>query len=90
MQHQDFNHFENPSFKPIGLSQKILLAGLSIFLFSCLLLGVKIFLTTTIYHTSRNINTLQAQYDILLEEKQRLEKELEIVRSKYLITNLDD
>ncbi|WP_104697305.1 MULTISPECIES: hypothetical protein [unclassified Helicobacter] len=73
-----------------GLSPKSLAGALCILFFSCLLLGTKIFLTSEIYHTSRNINALQAQYDLLVEEKQRLEKELEVVRSKYLITNLDD
>lgn len=73
-----------------GLSPKALAGALCILFFSCLLLGTKIFLTTEIYHTSRSINALQGQYDLLIEEKQRLEKELEVVRSKYLITNLDD
>lgn len=86
---QELIHQED-SLTLVGLSLKTLLSALAILCFISILLGTKIFLTTEIYHTSRNINALQAQYDILIEEKQRLEKELEVVRSHYLITNLDD
>ena len=86
---QELIHQED-SLTLVGLSLQPLLSALAILCFISILLGTKIFLTTEIYHTSRNINALQAQYDILIEEKQRLEKELEVVRSHYLITNLDD
>ncbi|RDU73543.1 hypothetical protein CQA57_05020 [Helicobacter anseris] len=87
---QESIHQETLEIHLNGLSLKSLVCALCILCFSCILLGTKIFLTSEIYRSSRNINVLQAQYDILLEEKQRLEKELEVVRSRYLITNLDD
>lgn len=70
-----------------GLSFYHLILALSILLFTSILIGTKVFLTTEIYRSSRSINNLLAQYQVLLEEKKRLENELEVVRSKYLILN---
>ena len=86
--YEDFDSLNKSHFDGLGL--KALVIAFTILFLVCILLGTKIFLTTEIYRISRNINSLQSQNDILFEEKKRLEKELEVVRSKYLITNLDD
>lgn len=73
-----------------GLGSRTLLTAFAILCFTSMLVGAKIFLTTEIYRSSRTINSLASQNEALLEEKKQLEKELEVVRSRYLIANFGD
>ncbi|TLD80942.1 hypothetical protein LS68_005580 [Helicobacter sp. MIT 05-5293] len=45
----------------------------------------KIYLSSTIYYKSREISSLQTQYDMLLDENKRLKHELEDLRYEFLI-----
>ncbi len=48
----------------------------------------KIYLTNNIYYTSKAIQKLKTQENLLKEEKHRLELELEKQRFKYTIENM--
>ena len=58
--------------------------GLSLFLLVCM---PKVWLSSTIYYTSRDINKLQTQRDLLQEENKRLQNEREKLRYQYLKLN---
>ncbi|MDU7693314.1 MAG: hypothetical protein E7K04_03615 [Helicobacter sp.] len=73
-----------------GLDIKALIGALAILVFSSLILGVRIFLTNKIYTTSRNINVLESQYDMLSAENIRLKRELEVLKYRYLSGELPD
>lgn len=57
-----------------------------IILFVILILFVpKIYLTSTIYYLSKEITSLQAQHNILLEENKHLKHDVEDLRYEFLI-----
>lgn len=58
--------------------------GLFVFLFVCM---PKVWLSSAIYYTSRDINKLQTQRDLLKEENKRLQNEREKLRYQYLKLN---
>lgn len=73
--------------KDEGLNVRYLIyayIGLSLFLLVCM---PKVWLSSTIYYTSRDINKLQTQRDLLQEENKRLQNEREKLRYQYLKLN---
>ncbi len=71
--------------KEINLSVKtLLLVYLSMFLVFALLLP-KIYIGNQIYYLSKEINTLYHKYTALEEERDHLQKQLELVRYKVQI-----
>lgn len=78
--------FENPK---NGLDIGILFVAYAIITFSLIILVPKIYLTSNIYYSSRDIAKLQTQKDLLKEENDRLKRELENIKFKYLMMNLD-
>lgn len=58
--------------------------GLFLFLLVCM---PKVWLSSAIYYTSRDINKLQTQRDLLKEENKRLQSEREKLRYQYLKLN---
>lgn len=59
-----------------------------VILFAILLLFVpKIYLASTIYYLSKEITSLQAQHDMLLEENKHLKHDVEDLRYEFLILN---
>ncbi|WP_120945056.1 MULTISPECIES: hypothetical protein [Helicobacter] len=55
---------------------------------SLVLFAPKIYLTNNIYYTSRAIQKLKGQENLLQEEKRQLQLELEQQRYKYTIENM--
>ncbi|PAF52175.1 hypothetical protein [Helicobacter sp. 13S00477-4] len=72
-----------------GVSINVLFGVYAILIFSLLFCLPKIYLTSNIYYVSRDIDKLQTQQTLLKEENNRLERELEDVKFKYLMMNLD-
>lgn len=72
-----------------GLNIGILFVAYVIIAFSLIILVPKIYLTNNIYYASRDIAKLQTQKDLLTEENDRLKRELEKIKFKYLMMNLD-
>lgn len=73
--------------KDEGLNVRYLIyayIGLSLFLLVCM---PKVWLSSAIYYTSRDINKLQTQRDLLQEENKRLQNEREKLRYQYLKLN---
>ncbi|OBV29730.1 hypothetical protein BKN38_06450 [Helicobacter sp. CLO-3] len=69
---------------PSGLKVSYLIAAYGA-LFAALLVCVpKIWLSSSIYYTSRDITKLQTQSDLLKEENKRLKNEREALRYQYL------
>lgn len=70
-----------------GLGAKEMRISFAI-LFAILLLFVpKIYLASTIYYLSKEITSLQAQHDMLLEENKHLKHDVEDLRYEFLILN---
>lgn len=49
----------------------------------------KIYISNNIYYVSRNISKLQAEKELLLEEKQNLNRNIELIKNKHLLMELD-
>nr|WP_247599741.1 hypothetical protein [Helicobacter suis] len=71
-----------------GLSPASLAVVLGMLFIALILFTPKIYLTNNIYYTSRVIQKLSSQKELLQEEKHRLELELEKQRYKYNIENM--
>ncbi|WP_163555275.1 hypothetical protein [Helicobacter suis] len=71
-----------------GLSPASLAVVLAMLFIALILFTPKIYLTNNIYYTSRVIQKLSSQKELLQEEKHRLELELEKQRYKYNIENM--
>lgn len=67
-----------------ALDGKILLIGLGILLCAVIFAVPKIYLSSTIYYLSRDINKLQTQSDLLHEENRRLQYEKEALLYLHL------
>ncbi|PAF42867.1 hypothetical protein [Helicobacter sp. 11S02596-1] len=72
-----------------GLGVNALFGAYMVLIFSLVILLPKIYLASNIYYVSRDIAKLQTQENLLKEENHRLERELEDVRFKYLMMNLN-
>lgn len=72
-----------------GLDINALFWAYVILIFSLLIVLPKIYLASNIYYVSRDISKLQTQENLLKEENNRLERDLEDVRFKYLMMNLN-
>nr|WP_034558164.1 hypothetical protein [Helicobacter muridarum] len=48
----------------------------------------KIYVSNNIYYISRSIAKLQAEKELLLEEKQRLNRNIESIKNKHLLMEL--
>ncbi|MDO7253441.1 hypothetical protein [Helicobacter cappadocius] len=72
-----------------GLNINALFWAYVILAFSLVIVLPKIYLASNIYYISRDISKLQTQENLLKEENNRLERELEDVRFKYLMMNLN-
>lgn len=73
-----------------GLDIKLLIGALLILAFCCIIIGVRIFLAAKIYHTSRAINALQTEREIILTENARLKREFEILKYRHLSGEVPD
>ncbi|GMB92848.1 hypothetical protein NHP200010_05590 [Helicobacter bizzozeronii] len=71
-----------------GIPLSLLWRVLGILVIVLVLFAPKIYLTNNIYYTSKSIQKLKAQENLLKEEKHRLELELEKQRFKYTIENM--
>lgn len=71
-----------------GLSISALIYAFVFLLVGLFICVPKIYLSSTIYYLSRDINKLQTQSDLLKEENKRLSNEREILRYNYLKQNL--
>lgn len=72
-----------------GLDINALFWAYVILIFSLVVVLPKIYLASNIYYVSRDISKLQTQENLLKEENNRLERDLEDVRFKYLMMNLN-
>lgn len=72
-----------------GLDINALFWAYVILIFSLVIVLPKIYLASNIYYVSRDISKLQTQENLLKEENNRLERDLEDVRFKYLMMNLN-
>lgn len=72
-----------------GLDINALFWAYVILVFSLVIVLPKIYLASNIYYVSRDISKLQTQENLLKEENNRLERDLEDVRFKYLMMNLN-
>ncbi|WP_095294822.1 hypothetical protein [Helicobacter sp. 13S00482-2] len=72
-----------------GLDINALFCAYVILIFSLFIVLPKIYLSSNIYYISRDISKLQTQENLLKEENNRLERDLEDVRFKYLMMNLN-
>lgn len=72
-----------------GLDITSLFWAYVILVFSLFIVLPKIYLASNIYYVSRDISKLQTQENLLKEENNRLERDLEDVRFKYLMMNLN-
>lgn len=72
-----------------GLDINALFWAYVILIFSLIIVLPKIYLASNIYYVSRDISKLQTQENLLKEENNRLERDLEDVRFKYLMMNLN-
>ncbi|WP_104695558.1 hypothetical protein [Helicobacter salomonis] len=71
-----------------GISVAWLFLSVMGLILSLVLLTPKIYLTNNIYYTSRAIQKLKGQENLLQEEKRQLQLELEKQRYKYTIENM--
>ena len=71
-----------------GLSISALIYAFVFLLAGLFICVPKIYLSSTIYYLSRDINKLQTQSDLLKEENKRRSNEREILRYNYLKQNL--
>ncbi len=71
-----------------GIPLSLLWRVLGVLVIVLVLFAPKIYLTNNIYYTSKSIQKLKAQENLLKEEKHRLELELEKQRFKYTIENM--
>lgn len=67
-----------------GLSVRYLIVAYAGFFLALLAFVPKIWLSSSIYYVSRDINNLQTQSDLLKEENRRLQNERENLRYQYL------
>lgn len=67
-----------------GLSVRYLIVVYAGFFLALLAFVPKIWLSSSIYYVSRDINKLQTQSDLLKEENRRLQNERENLRYQYL------
>ncbi|WP_299328123.1 hypothetical protein [uncultured Helicobacter sp.] len=67
-----------------GLSVRYLVVAYAGFFLALLAFVPKIWLSSSIYYVSRDINKLQTQSDLLKEENRRLQNERENLRYQYL------
>lgn len=67
-----------------GLSVRYLIIAYAGFFLALLAFVPKIWLSSSIYYVSRDINKLQTQSDLLKEENRRLQNERENLRYQYL------
>lgn len=67
-----------------GLSVRYLIVAYAGFFLALLAFVPKIWLSSSIYYVSRDINKLQTQSDLLKEENRRLQNERENLRYQYL------
>ncbi|PAF41078.1 hypothetical protein [Helicobacter sp. 11S03491-1] len=72
-----------------GLHINALFMAYVILIFSLVILIPKIYLASSIYYISRDITKLQTQENLLTAENNRLLRELEDIKFKYLMMNLD-
>lgn len=72
-----------------GLDINALFWAYVILIFSLVIVLPKIYLASNIYYVSRDISKLKTQENLLKEENNRLERDLEDVRFKYLMMNLN-
>lgn len=73
-----------------GLSTKTLIIGLTIFFIILLNLIPKIYISNEIYYLSRDVIKLNNQYSLLIDEKHKLQRNLEDVKIKYLLENIGE
>ncbi|GMT38684.1 hypothetical protein NHP20013_07660 [Helicobacter bizzozeronii] len=71
-----------------GIPLSLLWRVLGVLVIVLVLFAPKIYLTNNIYYTSKSIQKLKTQENLLKEEKHRLELELEKQRFKYTIENM--
>jgi len=65
-----------------GLGRRYLLSMLMVFGIAWMLLFPKIYLQNTIYYKSRDIATLQREYDTLKEENRAIKRRVETMKFK--------
>lgn len=72
-----------------GLGVDSLFIAYVILFFSLFIFLPKIYLASNIYYVSREISHLQTQENLLKEQNARLQRQLEDVKFKYLMMNLE-
>lgn len=73
-----------------GLSKFSLFVAFCIMFLVLSVLLPKIYLSNNVYYVSRDISRLNAEKDMLSEEKIRLKREIEMINNKHLMLELGE